>query len=141
MATSGPSRIAVVTPASAISRPGRKMESTATAAASAGGEREAEPRRERAYASGPMQSDEEADLRAGGAREGLAERDEAAVLLGAEPSEPPDISALEIAQMRDRTAEGSQSEVERGLEHLRCASQCPRVSLHEAPYLKQLKQR
>ena len=68
------------------------------------------PGRERARQAGAQQADRDADLAAGRAGQELAERDDIGIGCLVEPAAARDELVAEIAEMRDRAAEGGQAE-------------------------------
>jgi hypothetical protein len=78
-----------------------------------GGQREAEPRGQRAAESAAQPADRDADLAAARPRQELAQRDDVAERVFVEPAAPLDEFVAEIAQVRGRTAERGESETQK----------------------------
>ena len=116
------------------------------------GRRESKPGCERPGQPRGGEADSHADLAARGARCELAERDEIRVRPVVQPLPPRDEFLAEIAQVRDRPAEGGEPELEKDLEYResRHAPGCPgsqhrfglrhdfsRLQPHQAPMIPQ----
>ncbi len=83
-----------------------------------GGQGEGEPSRGHAQRAGAHQPDRHAHLAGGGTRQELAQRDEIGVGLLAQPLPAPHQLLAEIAEMRHRSAEGGEAELQEDAEHL-----------------------
>ena len=76
-----------------------------------------EPGRQRAEHAAANETDADADLAAGRSRQKLTERHQIGVALLVEPMAAHDIFIVEVAEMRDRSAERGEPEAQRDGEH------------------------